>query len=61
MVEARTIVHFDDTTHVLLQTFFSSVQKDDKMSERLAEPVTESASAKQWPVRNFFALANLTL
>ena len=34
---------------------FSSVQKDDKMSKRLPEPSTESAAAKQRPVRKLRA------
>ena len=38
-----------------LPASFSFVQKSDKMSERQAEPITESATAEQWPVRNLCA------
>ena len=38
---------------------FSSVQKkDDEMSKRLPEPITESATAKQRPVRNVCAFSH---
>ena len=40
-----------------LSVLFSSVQKDDKMSRRQAEPITESAAAKQRPVRILCAYA----
>ena len=36
---------------------FSSVQKDDKMSKRQADPSAASSTAKQKPVRNFCAYA----
>ena len=36
---------------------FSCVQKGDKMSERQADPIAESATAKQTPVRNLCAYA----
>ena len=45
--------HMHSCSHALVFSF--EQKKDDKMSKRLPEPVTENASAKQRPVRNVCA------
>ena len=44
--------HLHTSSHL---SYFSSVHKDDAMSKRNAEPITESATARQRPVRNLSA------
>ena len=43
-------------TNSYLSILFSSVQKDDRMSQRHAELVTESARVKLRPVRDLFSI-----
>ena len=45
--------HLDTNSH--FSVLFSSVQEDDTMSKRHAEPITQSATAKQRLVRNLSA------
>ena len=54
-VKKMNVVLFDDTAHAFFcsrRIVFSSVQKDDQMSKRLAEFSTESATARQTPAHN---------
>ena len=46
------------TAAVLL--VFPSVQRDNKMSKRLSEPITESVTTTQMPVRKIYALTAIT-
>ena len=46
-------------TSSYFSVLFSPAQKDDRMSKRNAEPITESDTAKRKPVRNLSACVSM--